>query len=96
MRVLVTLLFAMTLCLLAPAAMSQTKKTSSGGSRLLDEFLAGPMANVDEIIFACRQLNYDGHWYANFAYYADNAERKAYRAMGRLCNRPRLLAIAVV
>jgi hypothetical protein len=52
---------------------------------LLTEFLDGPMAGVDEIIFACRQLNYDGHWYANFGYYAENADRKAYRAMGRLC-----------
>jgi len=52
---------------------------------LREKFLAGPMAGVDEIIFACRQLNYDPHWYANFGYYADNAERKAYRAMGRLC-----------
>jgi len=43
------------------------------------------MADIDEIVFACRQLNYDGHWYANFGYYADNSERKAYRAMGRLC-----------
>ena len=65
--------------ILTPAAMGQTK------SALLDEFLAGPMAGVDEIVFACRQLNYDGHWYANFGYYADNSERKAYRAMGRLC-----------
>ncbi|MHC4204332.1 MAG: HzsA-related protein [Planctomycetota bacterium] len=52
---------------------------------MLDEFLAGPMSGVDEIVFACRQLNYDGHWYANFGYYADSSERKAYRAMGRLC-----------
>ena len=46
---------------------------------------AGPIAGVGEIVFACRQLNYDPHWYANFGYYADSAERKAYRAMGRLC-----------
>ncbi|MHC4586076.1 MAG: HzsA-related protein [Planctomycetota bacterium] len=59
--------------------------TADGQPKLLKEFLTRPMANVDEIIFACRQLNYDGHWYANFGYYADNAERKAYRAMGRLC-----------
>jgi hypothetical protein len=52
---------------------------------LREEFLDGPMAGVDEIVFACRQLNYDGHWYANFGYYAENADRKAYRAMGRLC-----------
>jgi hypothetical protein len=54
-------------------------------AQLLQNFLAGPMAGVDEIIFACRQLNYDPHWYANFGYYADDANRKAYRAMGRLC-----------
>ena len=53
--------------------------------KMLKDFLDGPMAGVDEIVFACRQLNYDGHWYANFGYYAENAERKAYRAMGRLC-----------
>ncbi|MCP4263514.1 MAG: hypothetical protein GY774_39310 [Planctomycetes bacterium] len=56
-----------------------------GQLELLKDFRAGPMDNVDEIIFATRQLNYDGHWYANFGYYADSAERKAYRAMGRLC-----------
>ena len=69
---------------LSAVAFGQAKKPSSG-PKLLEEFLAGPMANVDEIIFACRQLNYDPHWYANFGYYADSAERKAYRAMGRLC-----------
>jgi len=51
----------------------------------LEEALAGPMAGVEEIVFATRQLNYDGHWYANFGYYAENADRKAYRALGRLC-----------
>jgi hypothetical protein len=69
----------------APLAMGQVERASPPQSKLLDEFLAGPMAGVDEIIFACRQLNYDGHWYANFGYYADSADRKAYRAMGRLC-----------
>jgi hypothetical protein len=85
MRILLVLLFAATAGVPAPAAMGQVKTAGLPGSRLLDEFLAGPMADVDEIIFACRQLNYDGHWSANFGYYADNAERKAYRAMGRLC-----------
>jgi len=44
-----------------------------------------PSAEGQPKLFACRQLNYDPHWYANFGYYADSAERKAYRAMGRLC-----------
>ena len=59
--------------------------SAQGQPKLLEDFLTGPMAEVDEIIFACRQLNYHPHWYANFGYYADSAKRKAYRAMGRLC-----------
>ncbi len=39
----------------------------------------------ERIVFAVRQQNYDGHWYANFGYYADSQDRKAYRAEGRLC-----------
>lgn len=38
-----------------------------------------------QIVFAVRQQNYDGHWYANFGYYADSSQRKAYGAQGRLC-----------
>jgi Hydrazine synthase alpha subunit middle domain/WD40-like Beta Propeller Repeat len=84
-RVHVLLVFLCTAAAGVPAAAGQTEKGASPRSKLLDEFLAGPMAGVNEIVFACRQLNYDGHWYANFGYYADSAERKAYRAMGRLC-----------
>ncbi|TWU65104.1 PD40 domain-containing protein [Crateriforma conspicua] len=40
--------------------------------------------NVAEIVFAERSLNYDGHWYANFGYYADDRDRKAYGDLGRL------------
>jgi len=39
----------------------------------------------EEIVFACRQEGQDGHWYANFGYYAGDNQRKAYRALGRLC-----------
>jgi len=35
---------------------------------------------VDEVIFAARQTGRDGHWYANFGYYAEGPHRKAYRA----------------
>ncbi|HUS71556.1 MAG TPA: hypothetical protein VMY06_00710 [Sedimentisphaerales bacterium] len=83
-----TCIFFIILCgtliaILAPPIAIGARETT--GQKLLDGFLTGPMAGVDEIIFACRQLNYDPHWYANFGYYADSAERKAYRAMGRLC-----------
>jgi len=40
---------------------------------------------VDEIVFAVRQPGVDGHWYANFAYYAFDTNLKCYRAGGRLC-----------
>jgi hypothetical protein len=52
---------------------------------LLADFLAGPMAGVDEIVFALRQPGKDGHWYANFGYYADDDRRLLYGDGGRLC-----------
>jgi hypothetical protein len=51
---------------------------------MLEKFRAGPMANVEEIIFAARQLGKDGHWYANFGYYANDPQRKAYGDGGKL------------
>lgn len=52
---------------------------------LLERFLAGPMRGAEEIVFAARQLGHDGHWYANFSYYAADANRKAYGEGGKLC-----------
>ena len=40
---------------------------------------------VEEIVFALRQPGKDGHWYANFSYYADNDERLTYGPGGKLC-----------
>ncbi|MCP4454171.1 MAG: hypothetical protein GY809_22140, partial [Planctomycetes bacterium] len=42
------------------------------------------LEHADEIVFACRQEGRDGHWYANFGYYANNEDRKAYGQQGRL------------
>ncbi|MHC4316070.1 MAG: hypothetical protein ACYSW3_26810, partial [Planctomycetota bacterium] len=77
--------FLMVICGLLAVLFAQCLAGEAKQPKMLKEFLDGPMAGVDEIVFACRQLNYDGHWYANFGYYAENADRKAYRAMGRLC-----------
>ncbi|MCX6954901.1 MAG: hypothetical protein NTV51_22315 [Verrucomicrobia bacterium] len=45
----------------------------------------GPMAGVDELVFALRKPNEtDGHWYTNIGYYAHDPERKAWREGGRL------------
>jgi hypothetical protein len=47
---------------------------------LLERFRAGPMAGLNDIIFAARRMNdTDGHWYANFGYYAHDPNRKAWR-----------------
>lgn len=40
---------------------------------------------VNEIVFATRENGHDGHWYANFSYYAQDENRKCYRKMGKLC-----------
>lgn len=50
---------------------------------LLEEFLSSPLA-VEEIVFAARALGNDGHWYANFGYYAEDPQRKAYAEGGKL------------
>ncbi len=43
-------------------------------------------AGVREVVFAVRQPGVDGHWYANFGYYAGDHSRKCYRAGGgKLC-----------
>ncbi len=40
---------------------------------------------VEEIVFALRQPGKDGHWYANFGYYADDEDRLTYGDGGKLC-----------
>ncbi|MCP4376367.1 MAG: hypothetical protein GY794_09360 [bacterium] len=40
---------------------------------------------VSDIIFAVRQVDGDGHWYANFSYWSNNPKRKMYHPGGRLC-----------
>lgn len=36
-----------------------------------DSILAGPMRDVDKVVFAARKIGSDGHWYANIGYYSD-------------------------
>lgn len=45
---------------------------------LLTEFRKGPMAGVEEIVFAVRQPGKDGHWYANFGYYSNTQLKETY------------------
>ena len=50
---------------------------------LLQQALAGPLRDVDEVVFCTRSRYDDGHWYANIGYYCDDANRKAYAGNGR-------------
>jgi hypothetical protein len=51
---------------------------------LLAEFLAGPMAGVEEIVFAVRPQGEDPHWYANFGPTLDASNWRTYLPGGRL------------
>ena len=46
--------------------------------------LRGPMAKVDEIVFAVR-VSMTDHWYVNFGYYSNAPDRPGYGEGGRLC-----------
>jgi len=52
---------------------------------LLALFRNGPMRGVERVVFAVRRLGPDGHWYANFGYYADGEQRVTYASGARLC-----------
>jgi len=70
----------------ADARAAQAKpKAKPNPPDLLTPALAGPMAGVQDIIFAARPLGPDPHWYANISYYAEDENRKTYVPGGRLC-----------
>ncbi|MCX5654185.1 MAG: hypothetical protein NTY65_06010, partial [Planctomycetota bacterium] len=66
----------------AAAAQAESAPPPPG---LLEKALAGPMAGVDDIVYAARRMGSDGHWYANFSYFGPDANRKAYTEGARLC-----------
>jgi len=41
--------------------------------------------DVKDIVFTTRQVDGDGHWYANFSYWSNNPSRKLYHEGGKLC-----------
>ena len=59
--------------------------TAQAEPSLREAAFAGPMKHVSEIVFAARRFAGDGHWYANFAYYASEDQPKAYAQGGQLC-----------
>ena len=59
-------------------------KIAGESDALLEEALAGPLKDVEDIVFAVRQPGRDGHWYANFGYYAPDDKRLLYGNGGML------------
>jgi hypothetical protein len=58
---------------------------SATGKAMLARFRGPEMKNVPGLVFAARGVNpTDGHWYANFGYYAHDPERKAFTEGTRL------------
>jgi hypothetical protein len=47
--------------------------------------MEGPLGEVENVLFALRTVAPDGHWYANFSYYAADENRLAYGDGARLC-----------
>ena len=73
------------LAALAGSPWAEGARAAAPAPGLLDTALQGPMAGVEDIIFAARPMGQDGHWYANFSYFGPDANRKAYAEGGRLC-----------
>ncbi len=51
---------------------------------LVEQMLAGPLGEVEEVVFAERPYGNDGHWYANFGWWSSDREKKLYGIGGRL------------
>jgi len=59
------------------------RKAELAARRRLTEAL--PELGIEEIVFALRQPGRDGHWYANFGYFAHDERRPVYGPGGKLC-----------
>ena len=68
---------------------SESQPPPSGSlvpSELMSSALAGPLRDVETIVFAVRGMGEDGHWYANFGYRVNDVNAMQYGpAGGRLC-----------
>ena len=67
-----------------PARRPARRPRTAARPGLLDELLKGPLADVQEVVFAERSYGNDGHWYANFGWWVSDPDRKMYGIGGRL------------
>ncbi len=78
-RTVVFVLFALRLFIDVSSTLAATAPGGTPPESLRLAFVNGPMQGVHDIVFAARGVNpTDGHWYANFGYYSDNPDRKAW------------------
>ena len=70
------------LLLAAAAVFSCTTALAQDERGILEAALAGPLRNVEELIFVTRAAYDDPHWYANIGYYCDDENSKAYAGNG--------------
>jgi hypothetical protein len=67
-----------------PTAADESRET------IRSRALAGPLKNIQHILFAVRHTYDDPHWYANIGYFCDDENHKAYAGngqpdVGKLC-----------
>jgi hypothetical protein len=67
----------------AASAAAPSEQRDAPMPPLLRQALAGPLRDVEDIVFCTRSRYDDPHWYANIGYYCDNAQRKAYPGNGQ-------------
>lgn len=70
----------------APTPAPSPASLAQPAAELLSEFRRGPLSGFTDVVFCARKPNLtDGHWYANFGYYAAEPDRKAWREGSKLC-----------
>ena len=70
------------LCALILACLPPTALQAAGVPK---EFHPPEQSKLADVIFAVRPYGPDGHYYANFGYYSDSPDEKAYPIGGQLC-----------
>jgi len=70
------------LCVLF-AVVVQADDAATTPRSVLATAMAGPLGQVEQIVFAVRLGYDDPHWYANIGYFCDDEHKKAYPGNGR-------------
>ncbi len=82
MRSTILLVLTTMFAAIGAPAVAAPRPAPKQSPELLDEALGGAMKGVEEIVFAERHNGRDGHWYANFGYFARSTDEKAYGRPG--------------